>query len=206
MARFLKIEKEFLQRRNVDERWIMFRSRDKTCSGSKDEMRRADKWILHGFYSSCSCGSTLTSSGGVCLICHPKKLEKTLPYIEPGFVYLAHAAGTSLFKVGATGDLARRLAEHRSAGLAGMSDWRLLDCRWALQRGVLEDRILVAMKPHRYTEPYNHYGREVISKELFGCSLKTALNVFSAACPPGCNTYATWRRIAKQYQRQLAES
>jgi hypothetical protein len=169
-----KKEVDLLTGQRINAPWVYARSAGEELHESIAEMRRQDKYVLHGF-SPCECGVSLRSRRGDCLSCHPKQLEHLFKYTESGYVYILCSWRLGLTKVGSTGRTpAVRAAQLNGQAYAGAVDWWVCDFVRVSRRGLLEDQLKAELQSYCIEVPFTAHGRCTYSRETFDCPVDAA--------------------------------
>lgn len=127
----------------------------------------------------CHAGHSMKTRAFHCPECNTASLEFLRRYRQPGYVYVARSSSTALKKIGFSKSPKSRIAQSNVHGLGMVSDWKILRADYCKEAGVVEQKILSAMK--NYLVNINYRGRVEKSREILDCTLWELLEVYMAA-------------------------
>lgn len=177
LATLTKREATFLRRQGIAARWVLDATpiRDWTMSVCQARMIETSTYLVVGHRPRCPAGHRLTNRRGRCVQCDPAILKKTREAVRHGHVYLAESAGTGLVKIGSCNDLTKRERElNHHDTYAGARDWRIRDSHFTIACGMFETALHRRLDRHRVDGRSDRYGTPQRTRELFGCSYRTA--------------------------------
>jgi hypothetical protein len=169
-------ERKFLNEQNIP----LSRVFDATGLRRKDWEFQIKELGLQFAYGTNPCrngGHTLKTKAG-CIQCNPAFIAFARRHYENAFVYLARSSAKKLIKVGVGKTIERRETSLNSHGYAGASDWKVLHSVEVDEAGKVEFSIHSDLVIHNVAETYLRDGNLVVCREVFSCSMDTALHAF----------------------------
>ena len=180
-ATLLKRERQLLDREGIPGRWVLDATdlRAWSLAHCRSTMTESSTCLAVGF-RRCDRGHRLMNSRGKCVQCDPGLLRQTRRWTQRGFVYLAVSRSMKLVKLGSCQDLEERQRTLRDHTWAGASDWRLRDHHCTIAAGMFEHDVSKRLARFQVITPYNRYGRNTYTREVYNCCFRTAKKHFEA--------------------------
>jgi hypothetical protein len=129
-------------------------------------------------------GHTLRTHSGHCIECNTASIAFYRRSRMAGYVYIAGSLSTKRVKVGMTTDLKQREKFLNLYGYGEARDWEMLAYAKTARAGECEFTIHSKLAGYEVSATYVKAGKVYDCYEIFGCSLKVALNALKA-CLPG---------------------
>jgi hypothetical protein len=137
-------------------------------------MKAEGKLVAYGV-TRCLNGHRLRTRAGNCIQCSPASIAFARRAVLPGFIYIAQSEATSLLKIGFSGDDPdNRIYIANLEGYGGAWDWVITITLWSERAGAIEIAVQKALSDVRIDRSWIRNGHEIVTKELFDCSLKIA--------------------------------
>lgn len=171
-------EREFLARHKIPEDRVAD-MRHRAAWASCAEFMHTDGYYVAWGFRKCLLGHRLTTAKGRCLQCNSTPIGFMKGYWTEGFVYLLASASEATVKIGWTGDLDKRLRELRSERVGSVSDWAIKRSRLCSQPAALENALHARLAKHKELRQYMRHRIPREARELFSCSVHTALRAWN---------------------------
>jgi hypothetical protein len=128
----------------------------------------------------CWRGHRIRDRNSHCLVCQPLSMTYFKRHYSSASVYVAHSEYSGLIKVGLATDVKTRLYGLNNILYAGQDDWKLVVSCQAANAGKIEAELHRRLSSFRSKEEYFKDGGWINGKEIFECSIETAIEQFES--------------------------
>lgn len=180
MAKLTKDQISFLKEQQIPES-LLFDASGLSKSARELAMRTLDKKFFYGGAICQKGGHSLRTKAGHCIQCDTSRIAFQMRSSDSGYVYLCHSEATGFVKVGFSKEHPQDRAERlRDAGYGGARDWDVKRFIW-LERNAGRHEFAIHYRLAAYqrlVEYEKQIGFIVECREIFGCTLEHAIEVF----------------------------
>jgi hypothetical protein len=175
-----KEQRKFLDRQKIPTGLTMDAS-GLAVSEYRPMMSDLGLYVAYGVTPCRKNGHTMRTRTGSCVQCSPEQLAHLRRVDTTGHVYVARSRQKKLTKIGFASDAATRIESLRKEGYADAVDWELVHFVICSRGGRVELAAQNTLREHRVARAFKKGGRLKVSKEVFSCSVKKAINAVDNA-------------------------